>query len=104
MNLTKIAYERVLKKRKKKRGRKSSSRRKKQKALFKNLVNCVSQLANVKDHELIEGEERSEGAHQSWFKKQKVNVKNPLRRSQQLRAGDEGKVLTFGQRSITWKK
>lgn len=51
----------------------------------------------MKDHELIEAKSRLEGAAPELVKKQKVNVKNTAPK-QQLRAGDEVKVLTFGQK------
>ncbi|EJQ46701.1 Endonuclease MutS2 [Bacillus mycoides] len=62
-----------------------------------------AQLANVKDHELIEAKSRLEGAAPELVKKQKVNVKNTAPK-QQLRAGDEVKVLTFGQKGQLLKK
>ena len=62
-----------------------------------------AQLANVKDHELIEAKSRLEGAAPELVKKQKVNVKNTAPK-QQLRAGDEVKVLTFGQKVNCLKK
>lgn len=62
-----------------------------------------AQLANVKDHELIEAKSRLEGAAPELVKKQKVNVKNTAPK-QQLRAGDEVKVLTFGQKGQLLEK
>ncbi|VXB48363.1 homologous recombination factor [Bacillus mycoides] len=62
-----------------------------------------AQLINVKDHELIEAKSRLEGAAPELVKKQKVNVKNTASK-QQLRAGDEVKVLTFGQKGQLLKK
>ncbi|EJR51074.1 MutS2 protein [Bacillus cereus VD107] len=62
-----------------------------------------AQLANVKDHELIEAKSRLEGAVPELVKKQKVNVKNTAPK-QQLRAGDEVKVLTFGQKGQLLEK
>ncbi|WP_459499194.1 endonuclease MutS2 [Bacillus sp. C1] len=62
-----------------------------------------AQLANVKDHELIEAKSRLEGAAPELVKKQKVKVKNTAPK-QQLRAGDEVKVLTFGQKGQLLKK
>ena len=57
----------------------------------------------MKDHELIEAKSRLEGAAPELVKKQKVNVKNTAPK-QQLRAGDEVKVLTFGQKVNCLKK
>ncbi|MGE7631781.1 endonuclease MutS2 [Bacillus paramycoides] len=62
-----------------------------------------AQLANVKDHELIEAKSRLEGAAPELVKKQRVNVKNTAPK-QQLRAGDEVKVLTFGQKGQLLEK
>ncbi|PGZ09257.1 endonuclease MutS2 [Bacillus cereus] len=62
-----------------------------------------AQLVNVKDHELIEAKSRLEGAAPELVKKQKVNVKNTAPK-QQLRAGDEVKVLTFGQKGQLLEK
>ncbi|MGG0728289.1 endonuclease MutS2 [Bacillus paramycoides] len=62
-----------------------------------------AQLANVKDHELIEAKSRLAGAAPELVKKQKVNVKNTAPK-QQLRAGDEVKVLTFGQKGQLLEK
>jgi DNA mismatch repair protein MutS2 len=62
-----------------------------------------AQLVNVKDHELIEAKSRLEGAAPELVKKQKVNVKNTAPK-QQLRSGDEVKVLTFGQKGQLLKK
>ncbi|MFF2340124.1 endonuclease MutS2 [Bacillus mycoides] len=62
-----------------------------------------AQLINVKDHELIEAKSRLEGAAPELVKKQKVNVKNTAPK-QQLRAGDEVKVLTFGQKGQLLEK
>ncbi|WP_368906317.1 Smr/MutS family protein, partial [Bacillus wiedmannii] len=62
-----------------------------------------AQLINVKDHELIEAKSRLEGAAPELVKKQKINVKNTAPK-QQLRAGDEVKVLTFGQKGQLLEK
>ena len=62
-----------------------------------------AQLVNVKDHELIEAKSRLEGAAPELVKKQKVNVKNTAPK-QQLRPGDEVKVLTFGQKGQLLEK
>ncbi|QWH39400.1 endonuclease MutS2 [Bacillus cereus] len=62
-----------------------------------------AQLVNVKDHELIEAKSRLEGTAPELVKKQKVNVKNTAPK-QQLRAGDEVKVLTFGQKGQLLEK
>ncbi|MBE7120761.1 endonuclease MutS2 [Bacillus cereus] len=62
-----------------------------------------AQLINVKDHELIEAKSRLEGAAPELVKKQKVHVKNTAPK-QQLRPGDEVKVLTFGQKGQLLEK
>jgi DNA mismatch repair protein MutS2 len=62
-----------------------------------------AQLVNVKDHELIEAKSRLEGAAPELVKKQKVHVKNTAPK-QQLRPGDEVKVLTFGQKGQLLEK
>ncbi|MED1265213.1 endonuclease MutS2 [Bacillus mycoides] len=62
-----------------------------------------AQLINVKDHELIEAKSRLEGAAPELVKKQKVHVKNTAPK-QQLRSGDEVKVLTFGQKGQLLEK
>ncbi len=55
----------------------------------------------MKDHELIEAKSHVKGAAPELVKKQKVNVKNTAPK-QQLRAGDEVKVLNVrAKRSIT---
>ncbi|MFP3124897.1 endonuclease MutS2 [Ectobacillus funiculus] len=61
------------------------------------------QLANVKEHELIEAKSRLEGAvPQLVTKKQKQQVQTAPQKA--LRPGDEVKVLTFGQKGQLLEK
>ncbi|WP_416827659.1 endonuclease MutS2 [Ectobacillus polymachus] len=60
------------------------------------------QLANIKEHELIEAKSRLEHATPSLITKKKIEKKKENKRS--LRAGDEVKVLTFGQKGQLLEK
>ncbi|MGM9985671.1 MAG: endonuclease MutS2 [Bacillaceae bacterium] len=55
------------------------------------------QLANVKDHELIEARARLEGAIPTLVDKTKKQAQ-PVKQKRKLRVGDEVKVLSFGQK------